>query len=68
MNAATNQPPILTLRLGQSDQAGQCEQSFENNDGQQDDKNRGLNVESTRSGFARGFSPLHSSYCSLSPF
>lgn len=23
MNAATNQPPILTLRLGQSDQAGQ---------------------------------------------
>jgi hypothetical protein len=23
MNAATNQPSILTLRLGQSDQAGQ---------------------------------------------
>lgn len=24
MNAAMNQPSILTLRLGQSDQAGQC--------------------------------------------
>ena len=35
MNAATNQPSILTLRLGQSDQAGQrhwenvaCENDF----------------------------------------